>query len=136
MSWETEKKVAKVLWYIFNFLWNNSLTSLYFIFTYNNIILIFYGDIGVSSIYIDVKQGLVKVTSNIEPTKVVEAIKKIGRKAELLSYEKDPPVAQEKLNHIFTKIHNNHIADSDSNIDDDDNDEDDNNDDLRDENCE
>ena len=47
-----------------------------------------------------------------------------------------PPVAQEKLNHLFTKIHNNHIADSDSNIDDDDNDEDDNNDDLRDENCE
>ena len=89
-----------------------------------------------SSIYIDVKQGLVKVTGNIEPTKVVEAIKKIGRKAELLSYEKDPPVAQEKLNHLFTKIHNNHIADSDSNIDDDDDDEDDNSDDLHDENCE
>ncbi|XP_050264008.1 heavy metal-associated isoprenylated plant protein 42-like [Quercus robur] len=90
---------------------------------------------GVSSIYIDVKQGLVKVTGNIEPTKVVEAIKKIGRKAELLSYEKDPPVAQEKLNHLFTEIHNNHIADSDSNFDDDDDDEDDS-DDLHDENCE
>nr|XP_023874698.1 proline-rich proteoglycan 2-like [Quercus suber] len=48
-----------------------------------------------------------------------------------------PPVAQEKLNHLFTKIPNNLIADSDSNIDDDDDDdEDDDSDDLHDENCE
>ena len=97
--------------------------------------LFFFG-IGVSSISIDNKRGLVIVAGNIDPSKLVEAVKKIGRKAEILAYEKDPSLVQEKLNHLFNKIHNSHNADSDSSFDDDDDNEDDDSDVFHDENCE
>ncbi|XP_042951639.1 heavy metal-associated isoprenylated plant protein 42-like [Carya illinoinensis] len=91
---------------------------------------------GVNSILVDKEKDLVLVCGNIDPTKLVDAIKRIGKKnAEVLFYEKDPSLVPQKLNHLFNKISSTHCEDSDTVVDDAEEDNEDNND-VQDKSCE
>ncbi|XP_040989032.1 heavy metal-associated isoprenylated plant protein 42-like [Juglans microcarpa x Juglans regia] len=91
---------------------------------------------GVNSILVDKEKDLVIVSGNIDPTKLVDAIKRIGKKnAEVLFYEKDPSLVPQKLNHLFNKISGTHCEDSDTHVVDDAEDNEENND-IHDKSCE
>lgn len=69
--------------------------------------------IGISSINMDIKSGMLLVSGFVDPVLLQKEIEKIGKKAELLAYEKDPnqAKAKKKLNQLFWKMHQDHHQD-------------------------
>ncbi|CAK7329816.1 unnamed protein product [Dovyalis caffra] len=60
--------------------------------------------LGVNLVDLNTKKGLVIVSGFVDPSTLQRAITKIGKKAEILSYEKDPILAKNKLDKFIRNM--------------------------------